>query len=338
MTAADRVLDLTLHNLPAFLADAVDRDSAREELAATCATIHTADAPRIYQVETTSRCNLRCPFCPRTTDLLAHHRRDLDAEMPLERFEHILDQMPQLRSLELFHFGEPFMQHNLSEYVAACGRRGIYSVIASNLLPATPRKIDEVFAAGLNFLVLDVDSLDARKYAEARVGGNLEILRHRVRYILDHPARPYCAVQTILLDGSPAYCMVDLMAWCGARSEPDELRYKFLDSFRGEAADKGGLAPTDLCREPFYGFSVHVNGNVVPCDRDWAGENVMGNLFDDSVAAIWKGERFERFRAMMRSPEKPAMCRKCPEGRLVNLRSQPHIQVNCFRGAEVEHE
>jgi len=30
------------------------------------------------------------------------------------------------------------------------------------------------------------------------------------------------------------------------------------------------------------------------------------------------------------------MCKKCPEGRLFNARSQDHIQVNMFKGLEVE--
>jgi radical SAM protein with 4Fe4S-binding SPASM domain len=83
---------------------------------------------------------------------------------------------------------------------------------------------------------------------------------------------------------------------------------------------------------------VHANGNVVPCDRDWAGENVMGNVFHQDVMEIWNGEKFKAFRAKMKSRDKPAMCKGCKEGRLVNARSQPHIQVNMFKGAEVYHD
>lgn len=333
------ILNQTLHNLPDFALSTLDLETAMQELEATCETIVKQPYPRLYQLETTSRCNLACPFCPRTTQLVAKHQRDMNSDMILADFESILDKMPWLRSLELFHFGEPFMMNNLHEFIAACKKRNIYVVIASNLLPATPAKIDRAFEAGLDFLVMDVDSLDETRYAEMRVNGKLDKLEKVVRYILDKPRdeRPYCVAQTIMLDGQPEYTPVEFNRWTGGLM-PEEIRYKFLDSFRETVIKKTGLQPDELCREAFYGFTVHVNGNVVPCDRDWAGENVMGNILEQSVEEIWNGKKFEEFRRRMKSTNKPDMCKACTEGKLVNLRSQPLIQVNMFKGAEVYHK
>jgi len=333
---ANKLLLETLDNLPAFVRPSLDVSAAIEELTADRNTIKVQPLPRLYQIETTSRCNLKCTFCPRTTDLVANKVRDMNAVMPLDKFEEALDKMPWIKSLELFHFGEPFMHKDLHTYIAACKKRGIYVVIASNLLPATPEKIDLAFDAGLDFLVMDVDSLDAARYESMRVGGSLWLLKDRVKYILGKAKRPYCVAQTIMVDGVAEYTEDQFVEWTGGL-KADEVRYKFLDSFRGEIADKGVLGPDDICREGFYGFTVHVNGNVVPCDRDWGGENVMGNIFEQSVEEIWNGKKFNAFRSEMLSDTKPSMCRKCEEGRLINLRSQPMIQVNMFKGSEVHH-
>jgi radical SAM protein with 4Fe4S-binding SPASM domain len=320
-------------NLPEFAFQKIDQHLIFQEM------FHGKELkpffrPRIYQIETTSRCNLACPFCPRTTDLLKNNVRDLNATMSLKNFTMVLDKMPWVKSLELFHFGEPFMHKDFENYVQACTERGIYTVVASNLLPATPEKIDKVFDAGLNFLVMDVDSLDPEKYASMRVNGRLRILQDRVKYILAHPKRPYTVAQTIKIDGVDEYTEDEFKRWTGGLM-PDEIRYKFLDSFRGEVAvEKEMLGPEDICREPFYGFTIHVNGNVVVCDRDWAGENIMGNIFEQTVSEIWYGEKYQKFRKQMLSNEKPDMCKKCPEGKLFNARSQPHIQVNMFKGLE----
>jgi radical SAM protein with 4Fe4S-binding SPASM domain len=327
----------TLENLPEFTHPQIDLGALQEELKADRHSIEPAKLPRLYQFETTAKCNLSCPFCPRTIDLVPNNRRDMSATVKLDDFCRVLDQMPWLKSLELFHFGEPFMQNDFHEFVQACTDRGIYSVVASNLLPATERKLDLAFNAGLNFLVMDVDSLDADRYAKARVGGTLARLQKVVRYVLAHPQKPWCVAQTIMLKGKPEYTMQEFLEWSGGLA-PDEIRYKFLDSFRGFVTNKGTLGEEEVCREAFYGFTVHANGNVVPCDRDWAGENVMGNVFEQDVMAIWHGEKFAQFRAAMKSKDKPAMCKGCKEGRLVNARSQPHIQVNMFKGAEVYHE
>lgn len=332
----DEIIRLALSNLPDFTHAAIDVDALRYEMTAGL-QIEPQPQPRLYQLETTSRCNLRCGFCPRTIQLVPQQVRDLNAVMPLDRFEAVLDQFPQLRSIELFHFGEPFMHPDFERYIAACKRRGIYVVVASNLLPATPAKLDAAFAAGLDFLVMDIDSLDPARYAALRVGGRLDLLRERVVYILAKPRaeRPHCVAQTILVDGQPEYTEAELLQWTGGLA-PDEVRYEFYDSFRGTVTDKGGLRAEDVCREPFYGCTIHVNGNVVPCDRDWAGEAVMGNIFQEPMEAIWMNEKFQAFRDRMRSPHKPDICQKCAEGRLFNARSQPHIVVNMFKGAEIE--
>jgi len=324
-----------LSNLPDFTFEQMDFPALLSEVEQDRFTIEPVTLPRLYQVETTSRCNLACPFCPRTTDLKVHGQRDLNAVMPLGQFESILDQMPWVKSLELFHFGEPFMQNDIADYIAACTQRNIYTVIASNLLPATPDKLDRAFAAGLNFLVMDVDSLDPDRYASMRVNGRLDLLRERVINILSREQRPYAVAQTIMLNGVPEYTEAQFIDWTGGL-HADEVRYKFLDSFRGEIADKGGLQPDDVCREAFYGMTIHVNGNVVPCDRDWAGLNVMGNIFEQSPLEIWNGPKYAEFRRRMKSTDKPEMCQHCPEGRLFNARSQGHIQVNMFKGNEVE--
>lgn len=323
-----------LRHMPPFVRPTVDLTYLQEEIDMTCKTAYAQARPRLYHVETTLRCNLRCPFCPRTQELLHRDLRDLDGVLPLHTFIRLLDQMPWVESVELFHFGEPFMDRHFYRYVEECSKRSIYSVIASNLGPANEKAVDRAFGAGLGYLVMDIDSLDPERYAAARVGMTLERLRRRVQYVLRHPRRPYCCAQMIWLEGAEPYTAEDIARWADA-PPPDDVHYKFFDSYHGAMADKGILRPTDLCRESFYGFAVLADGGVVPCVRDWAGESRMGNIADQSVVDIWNGEQFRRFREQMKSDQKPPMCRKCPEGRLLNARSVPVMQINMFDGEEL---
>lgn len=332
------LIDEVISNLPPHVAATVDRATLQDEIDMTPETAYTAERPRLYQVETTSSCNLRCPFCPRTTELIPNPTRNLREQMPLDKFTALLDQMPWVQSIEPFQFGEPFMTRDFHLYIQACTERGIRTNIATNLLAATTESIAQAFDAGLSMMMVDLDSLDAEKYAQIRVGcgpNGLARLREKLLFALAYPSRPFVSVQTILLDGVPEYEWADLLAWTGGVA-PDELRYKFLDSFRGAIADHGGLGPHDLCREPFFGFTVQANGNVVPCNRDWGGEAVMGNVHETPVMEIWHGAKYDAFRAQMRSTEKPSLCRSCGEGRLINARSQPQVQTNMFRGSRTE--
>lgn len=73
------------------------------------------------------------------------------------------------------------------------------------------------------------------------------------------------------------------------------------------------------CRRPWTLSYVTANGNVLPCcispwtARDYRGL-VLGNALDEPFAAIWNGERYQRFRTEFESREAPDPCRGC--GRL----------------------
>ena len=76
------------------------------------------------------------------------------------------------------------------------------------------------------------------------------------------------------------------------------------------------------CQRPWALSYVTANGNVLPCcispwvARDYEGL-VLGNAFTTSFAAIWNGERYQRFRARFESDVPPDPCRGC--GRLWSL-------------------
>ena len=320
-----------LDNLPEFTHINIDMESLMQE---RDGPIVAVQKPRLYQVETTAQCGLRCGFCPRTQVVNGVHKvnRKMSAHMSLEKFESLLDKMPWVKSLEPFHFGEPFLTPDFHLFIRACKRRGIYTVVASNLVNAPIDAYHKAFAEGLDFLVMDIDSIEKEAYEAIRIKGKWERLREVTISILSADVRPYCVVQSIGFDGEAPYTEREFLNFSEG-NRPDEYRLKFLDSFRGTTAPPKPLK--GICREPFYGFTVQVNGDVVVCDRDFAGENVMGNIFEQSVEEIWNGPKYQAFRAAMLSDDKPSMCKNCSEGELFNARSQEHIQVNMFKGARV---
>lgn len=324
-------VESVLGNLPAWTHAEIDTDSLTRELNGPHSA---ADMPRLYQVEVTTRCGLRCGFCPRTEMAQGKTKanRGLAQDMPMDRFVGLLDSMPWVKSIELFHFGEPFLAPDFHLYVRECKKRGIYTVAASNMANAHPAAYLQAFAEGLNFLVMDIDSVEKAGYETARTGARWETMRANVRAVLAANTRPYCVAQSIALDGVKPYSEAEFMVFSGGL-KPDEYRHKFLDSFRGAAARATPLA--GICREAFYGLTVQVNGDVVVCDRDYAGENVMGNLFRQGLQEIWNGPRYAAFRADMLAGKYWPMCANCSEGSLFNARSQPHIQVNMFKGGRV---
>ena len=65
--------------------------------------------PHKIAVEITQDCNLNCPMCPRQFNKITGEN------MSVEKFRHILDQLPMLRYVHIIGQGEPFMHPNIFE-------------------------------------------------------------------------------------------------------------------------------------------------------------------------------------------------------------------------------
>lgn len=76
------------------------------------------------------------------------------------------------------------------------------------------------------------------------------------------------------------------------------------------------IRPWSHCRRPWSLVYVTVHGNVLPCCiAPWVAEPyediVLGNLFEQSLPAIWWGEGYERFRTALLTEAPPQPCRGC---------------------------
>ena len=71
-------------------------------------------------------------------------------------------------------------------------------------------------------------------------------------------------------------------------------------------------SPGEPCHWPFDRAFISVEGEVVPCctiaDPCVAS---MGNVFNDSFAQIWIGERYQAFRQTILSQQLLAPCKSC---------------------------
>ncbi|MBI4269500.1 MAG: SPASM domain-containing protein [Candidatus Rokubacteria bacterium] len=88
------------------------------------------------------------------------------------------------------------------------------------------------------------------------------------------------------------------------------------------AGDGRGHRPWAGCERPWTLAYVTANGNVLPCCiSPWVARDyqalILGNAFELPLAAIWNGERYQRFRTRFESDEAPDPCRGC--GRLWSL-------------------
>ena len=81
-------------------------------------------------------------------------------------------------------------------------------------------------------------------------------------------------------------------------------------------SDDGNRKPWSQCRRPTSLMYISANGNVLPCclspytTRDYEGL-VLGNAFQSTLAEIWEGTAYQRFRTVLQSDTPWESCDRC---------------------------
>lgn len=135
------------------------------EATAGCLRI-AADALRKVYVESTSHCNLDCAMCVR------HGWREPLGHMPLERFERLLDGLPETAAdsltLAFGGFGEPLVHPAWQRLMASARTRRLRVEIVTNGLLLGRAAAEALVDLGVARVTVSVDGGDAESYARMR--------------------------------------------------------------------------------------------------------------------------------------------------------------------------
>lgn len=279
--------------------------------------------PRVYQLETTNLCNLSCVMCPRNK-----MSRPLGT-MPFSLFKKIVNRdLRWTKAVELFGFGEPFMDKELGKKIKYLHSKGIWVTIATNGLLLGAK--DEKTLKEIDYLVFDVDSIDKEQYEKIRVGGSYDRMLENLERVL-RVRDKYTVIQYINIDKEKMPKFLERYA-----DKADEVRVKFLDTFAGQVGEVENQADV-CCLEVFYGVSIWQNGDVVMCDRDFDSKYLLGNVKEKSLIDIWQDKKSEEIKSYHRchKGEYIDLCARCKEWKLTNLRNVPELTVNMFKGGFV---
>lgn len=125
-------------------------------------SVATAPPVCVY-LEVTNRCNLLCETCPRTFETL-----EPPADMDLDLFRKIIDQVPGLARAVLHGVGEPMLVKELPEMVRILKERGVYVLFNTNGTLLTRRHAKALIDANLDELRVSLDAADAEGFLKVR--------------------------------------------------------------------------------------------------------------------------------------------------------------------------
>ena len=251
-------------------------------------------------IETSSRCNRTCPFCP-----VAFGHRDFKQELMDEAlFVRIVKQLGYLRwngFAQLFLLNEPLLNQRLPNEIATireyCPESTIY--VSSNgdpLVPKDPRKwgwaldrLNTLYLAGLNTLNLNVYDLGAEGDAQAerymefaiKACEQLSLRMNNKKYRPTRPRVRSIAVTDMRTDRNNLASSTD----------------KLYNRANEQRAPK--LARQLYCSRPQNHLVIDWKGRVPICcgtDPSKPESGFVGDLRKQTIKEVWQSEAFFKYR------------------------------------------
>ncbi|MCG2777133.1 MAG: radical SAM protein [Desulfobacterales bacterium] len=128
---------------------------------------------RLFQIESTLRCNLHCSMCP------WHEMRAPQADMDWETYEKIAKNFDQVEEIDLAGGGEPLMHPQLLRMIALAKESGCRAGFSTNATLLFPKVSEELIQSDLDWIAYSVDGATAGTYEKIRRGASFnEVIEH----------------------------------------------------------------------------------------------------------------------------------------------------------------
>ena len=255
--------------------------------------------PVEYIVETTAKCNLYCPMCPRET-----HPQP-KADMSGEVFESVVRQAGDTAEhMMLIGLGEPFMDPHIFERIEFCHRHSISTLLSTNGTFLDERRAAQVLDSPLEQITLSFDGARKETFEFYRKGANFEKVRDNfvrfARMKKERKAKLQVVVQMVKMEGNAAE-VDDFMAFWSAVPGVDQVRIKedetnLMRPDAGHAAGDWKHPCHYLWRGPMY---VKQNGDIYPCCQSYSLDGApLGNIASQPLVSIWNSPAMEEMRRL----------------------------------------
>jgi radical SAM protein with 4Fe4S-binding SPASM domain len=268
-------------------------------------------------IESTSKCNLSCPMCPRHVYTFDNESMDLDL------YRSIVEQCKgHVEFIWPYGIGEPLMHPSIFEMIRITRDAGIRTGLSTNATLLDAARADQLLDAGLDYLILAFDGATPETYEKYRLGATFDATRENILQVLERKrsrrSNVHVVLQMVLLKDNVKE--VDAYRRLWSLPGVDEIRFN-RDEIRleGSRIPDGGLSGERhnpcylLWRGPLY---VRYDGLVYPCCYMYDSPPV-GDLKTQTLMEVWNSNGMVKLREahLKRDFREYSTCRTCQAAR-----------------------
>src|SRR5580704_8030616 len=225
--------------------------------------------PVEYIVETTAKCNLYCPMCPRET-----HKQPKE-DMTDAIFERLVRESgATAEHMLLIGLGEPFMDAKIFERIEYCERHNTSTLLSTNGTFLDERMAERLLATPLQHITLSFDGATKESFEFYRKGARFERVRDNfirfARMKKERGSPMQVVVQMVRMERNAGE-VDDFMRFWSAVPGVDQVRIKedetnLMRPSAGHEAKEWKHPCHYLWRGPMY---VKHSGDVYPCCQSY---------------------------------------------------------------------
>lgn len=289
------------------------------------------DAPYNMMLEVSSLCNAQCNYCAHS-----HKKKYFYGNMELQVFQRILEDLYDfphpMKKCEMFGFGESLCNPNFAEMIRKVRETKMFEAIdfTTNGLLFTPKRVDDILAAGVDTIRISLQGLNAETYQ--RVCGvrmDFDVFVENLRYLYKHKGK--CRICMKIADvainevKNKEKCLEDIFGEISDFLFIESIIPMF-SSVDYEQIDENIVAHAlhgrenvkqtevhKVCHRPFYRMMIRANGDVTAACCDSIHDIVYGNIMRERLEDIWNGQKRKSFLRMQLEGKRfqHLVCKKC---------------------------
>ncbi|MGQ9628957.1 MAG: radical SAM protein [bacterium] len=260
------------------------------------------DFPRNISIEVTKLCNLRCKMCALHSDSIDHPQAK--GHPPYMKFSDIKRLAEEIKSLNpdavcspQFQ-GEPFLHPDFLKIVEFFSSLGLKTSFVTNGTLLGRNQALSLVENGVDTVCVSIDGATKDTYERIRIGSNYERVVKNLEFLIkcrDGREFPRIGVSYTLQSENEDEFELFLERWI------DRVDYVNANNVAVDGVPVKKNFDLDFrypCPHLWDTVIVLTNGDVAPCCRDYKYEEVMGNVFEESIRDIWRGEKYRMFREL----------------------------------------
>jgi len=250
--------------------------------------------PLFLDIESTSACNLKCPFCSTTY----RSNKIQKGFMKFELLKKIIDEGADngLYGCKFNFRGEPLLHKEIDKFVKYAKDKGLIDVYFNTNAQLLTREVSKkLIAAGLDRISISIEGWTKDVYEKYRQPGKFDILKKNIEALIDEKSKqnvkhPKIRIQSVLiteliddLENYKSY-------WLNYADEVSYLDYREMKE------KKYGIISDWACFELWHRMCIFFDGTIVPCNHDDDALLKLGDANYDSIKECWNSKELNKIR------------------------------------------